>query len=189
MAEELTKGADEIYCPECGRTIQKDSRKCPLCDTDFKELFGFREQQNNGNTGHSTDALYSPPEEYSGEYSNVAPSPQPYSQTHPAKSKTVAVVLAVFLGFWSWLYTFKNNSLKFWITLGLFGLIFIITSAYSCSLITDSINYGNYGTDYFGNSFFGFIVFTNIINFGIWVWSVVDNAIKPESFYRDYPNG
>jgi hypothetical protein len=51
------------------------------------------------------------------------------------------------------------------------------------------MNYGGYGTNYFGNSFIGFIVFTNIVSFGLWVWSVVDNAIKPESFYRDYPNG
>ena len=68
-------------------------------------------------------------------------------------------------------------------------MVFIITSAYSCSIITDSMNYGGYGINYFGNSFIGFIIFTNIVSFGLWVWSVVDNAIKPESFYRDYPNG
>jgi len=185
MSEGLTKSPDEIYCPECGRTVQRDSRQCPFCNTDFRKLFGIEEQQNTGNIGYSTSAPYGPQDGFStgGIYRKTLPQP------YPVKSKTVAVVLAVFLGFWSWLYTFKNNSLKFWITLGVFGVVFIITASYSCSIITDSMNYGNYGTNYFGNSFIGFIVFTNIVSFGLWVWSVVDNAIKPESFYRNYPNG
>ncbi len=185
MAEGLTKSPDEIYCPECGRIIQRDLRQCPFCDTDFRKLFGFEEQQNTGNTGYGAGAPYGPQNGYSTGDNYREPLPHSY----PVKSKTVAVVLAVFLGFWAWLYTYKNNSLKFWITLGVFGLVFIITSAYSCSIITDSMNYGGYGTNYFGGSFIGFIIFTNIISFGVWVWSVVDNAIKPESFYRDYPNG
>jgi len=185
MAEELTKGPDEIYCPECGRTIQRDSRQCQFCDTDFKKLFGVDRQQDPAHMGYGADTYNGSQDGYSSGHAYGEPLPQ----TYPAKSKTVAVVLAIFLGFWSWLYTFKNNALKFWVTLGVFGLIFIITSSYSCSLITDSMNYGGYGADYFSGSFIGFIIFTNIISFGVWVWSVVDNAIKPESFYRDYPAG
>jgi len=185
MAEGLTKSPDEIYCPECGRTIQRDLRQCPFCDTDFRKLFGIEEQQNTGNIGYGAGTTYGPQDGFSTGDTYRDPLPQPY----PVKSKAVAVVLAVFLGFWSWLYTFKNNSLKFWITLGVFGVVFIITVSYSCSIISDSMNYGGYGTNYFGNSFIGFIVFTNIVSFGLWVWSVVDNVIKPESFYRDYPNG
>ena len=185
MAKGLTKSPDEIYCPECGRTIQRGFNKCPFCDTDFKKLFGSEVQQDTGNIGYGTGGHYGPRDVYSSGDTTKETLPQSY----PVKSKTVAVVLAVFLGFWSWLYTFKNNSLKFWITLGVFGMIFIITSAYSCSIITDSMNYGGYGTNYFSGSFIGLIIFTNIISFGIWVWSVVDNATKPESFYRNYPNG
>ena len=36
-----------------------------------------------------------------------------------AKDKTVAVLLAVFLGFWTWLYTYQKDSKKFWINLAL----------------------------------------------------------------------
>ena len=43
MAEGLTKSPDEIYCPECGRTIQRDSAKCSFCDTDL--LSGLEIQQ------------------------------------------------------------------------------------------------------------------------------------------------
>lgn len=46
------------------------------------------------------------------------------------KSKTPAILLAVFLGLWTWLYTYKVDAWKFWLnlvvsilTLGLWGLI------------------------------------------------------------------
>jgi len=35
----------------------------------------------------------------------------------PEKSKTTAIVLAVLLGIWSWLYTYKYDACKFWIAL------------------------------------------------------------------------
>ncbi|MCJ7665839.1 MAG: hypothetical protein MUO59_03795 [Actinobacteria bacterium] len=185
MAEELTKRPDEIYCPECGRTIQRDSRQCKFCDTDFRKLFEVKGQQDPGHMEYSSGTYYGPQSGYSAEHIYNGPLPR----TYPAKSKTVAVVLAIFFGPWSWLYTFKNNALKFWITLGVSVVISIMIFFYSCSLITDSVNYGGYGADYFSGSFIGFIIFTNIISFGAWVWSIVDNAIKTESFYRDYPAG
>ena len=33
------------------------------------------------------------------------------------KSKTTAILLAVFLTFWTWLYTYKVDSWKFWLNL------------------------------------------------------------------------
>ena len=36
-----------------------------------------------------------------------------------SKDKTVAVLLAVFLGFWTWLYTYNKDSWKFWLNLAL----------------------------------------------------------------------
>ena len=35
------------------------------------------------------------------------------------KTKTPAVLLAVFLGFWTWLYTYQRDAWKFWLNLGL----------------------------------------------------------------------
>ena len=45
-----------------------------------------------------------------------------------AKSKTVSILLAVFLGFFTWLYTYKRDSTKFWI--GLLVTIFTVGIAY-----------------------------------------------------------
>lgn len=40
------------------------------------------------------------------------------------KSKTTAVLLACFLSFWTWLYTYKKNTWKFWVglVLGIAGI-------------------------------------------------------------------
>jgi len=46
-----------------------------------------------------------------------------------SKSKTVAILLAIFLSFWTWVYTYKKDCSKFWIGLlisvTLFWLFFI----------------------------------------------------------------
>ena len=39
---------------------------------------------------------------------------------HVPLSKTVAIVLSVFFGFWSWLYTYERDKNKFWVNFGLF---------------------------------------------------------------------
>jgi len=41
------------------------------------------------------------------------------------KSKTTAVLLACFLSFWTWLYTYKKNTWKFWVglVLGVVGIV------------------------------------------------------------------
>src|SRR4051794_31413280 len=42
-----------------------------------------------------------------------------YPVPMPGKSKTTAVLLAVFLSFWTWCYTYKTNTAKFWTGLAL----------------------------------------------------------------------
>ena len=59
----------------------------------------------------------------------VRPAPKATGPA-PPKRKSVAVWLAVFLGLWSWLYTYQNNKRKFWsnlvltaCTLGFWGVV------------------------------------------------------------------
>ena len=40
------------------------------------------------------------------------------------KSKTTAVLLAVFLSQWSWVYTYRDNAWKFWTALAINMLFF-----------------------------------------------------------------
>ena len=104
----------------------------------------------------------------------VVSNPNPW---RPAKSKTTAVVLAVFLSFWSWLYTYRDNKVKFWVSLPLELLrwlsifaqvIYDLNCYYSCSGTT------------------GFSVFQFFVGFPIWLWAVIDNARKPREYYEKY---
>lgn len=38
------------------------------------------------------------------------------------KEKTISVILAIFFGYWAWLYTYKVDATKFWV-----GLVISLT--------------------------------------------------------------
>jgi hypothetical protein len=73
--------------------------------------------------------------------------------------------------------------------MGVFAVIFIINIAYSCSMVQDAMSGMVYDDSYFSGGFLVFMGITYFIYFAAWVWAVVDNATKPESYFRDYPNG
>ena len=77
------------------------------------------------------------------------------------KDKTVAVLLAVFLAPWNWLYTYKRDAAKFWIGLSVVIIGFILTVV-----------------------IIGFFMIV-----GVWLWAVIDAATKPDPYYRQFPNG
>lgn len=69
---------------------------------------------------------------------------------HDPKDKTTAILLAVFLGFWTWLYTYRNDSWKFWLNLILTIITFFLWGIVS------------------------------------WIWAIIDTAIKPDEYYKNY---
>ena len=75
------------------------------------------------------------------------------------RTKTTAVLLAIFLSFWTWLYTFKADSTKFWIGLGV------------------GIGAGVLSPFLLGIPLLGPL--------GIWIWAIVDAASKPETWYQN----
>lgn len=81
--------------------------------------------------------------------------------TGSPRTKTTAVLLAVFLGHWTWLYTYDRNKTKFWWGLGAAILGAILTMV-----------------------LVGFLVL-----FGVWLWAVIDTATTPDEFYTRFPNG
>jgi len=175
MAEELSKDPDQIFCPECGRAIPRESEWCPICHANFEKLFA-----DSNNTDIPSDNSSYPGSDAAAQIKG-----------DPAKNKVVAVVLAVFLSFWSWLYTYGKNKIKFWSAIGVYAILFMANVCYSCTMIQDSMYYEDAVTpdSYFTGGFLALAIFINIVYFGIWLWAVLDNALKPESFYRDYPNG
>jgi hypothetical protein len=120
------------------------------------------------------------------------------------KTKNAAVLLAVFLGFWTYLYTFAKDKVKFWIFLAASfvgsGIYFttLTTAAtasanqVNCILGSWDYTYGesNYDTsmcDIYQPNYTG--VFIGLaIQLGIYVFIIVDRARKPQEFYSNYPN-
>ncbi len=74
----------------------------------------------------------------------------------PPKDKTIAVLLAVFLSFWTWLYTYDRDKKKFWVgfILSILGSVLVLV--------------------YIGI----FLIF------GVWIWAIIDAATKPRDWYR-----
>ena len=76
------------------------------------------------------------------------------------RSKRIALVLAFFFSFWTWCYTYRKDRMKFWVALGLDTLGVLLPHAG-----------------------IGFVVLT-----GVWIWAMVDAALKPANWYRRYPS-
>jgi len=83
------------------------------------------------------------------------------------KDKGIAILLAVFLGFWTWLYTYQEDSGKFWVALSISVLNGVLLVAA-----------------------FGLWVFLFWIPAVLmWVWPIVDAAAKDQAWYDSYPSG
>jgi hypothetical protein len=80
------------------------------------------------------------------------------------KSKVASILLAVFLSFWTWLYTYKRDGWKFWVGVGLWIFYIILAIA----------------------TLGAAMVFLWIIFLGVWIWAIVDTAIKNDDWYRYY---
>jgi len=92
------------------------------------------------------------------------------------KDKTVAILLAVFLSGWTWLYTYRVNAAKFWIYIGVsffFALIGIAAFAASIDSYDPGASLAVLGLVYF-------------VGFGFWLWAVIDAATKPREYYENY---
>jgi hypothetical protein len=107
------------------------------------------------------------------------------------KSKTASILLAVFLSYWTWLYTYKKDAWKFWVGLGIntvFGVGFFVVLI---SMLVRSTRNQGYGGQLEGSFFVLFFVSYLclwIIVTGIWVWGIVDTAIKKNDWYDNYPD-
>jgi len=80
------------------------------------------------------------------------------------KSKVASILLAIFLGNWTWLYTYREDGAKFWIALTVLVVGFIL------SLATLGI---------------GFVLYIPA-SLGIWIWSIVDAVSRTDEWYANY---
>ncbi len=92
--------------------------------------------------------------------------PQAYAWRLP-KNKTTAVLLAIFLGYTTWMYTYERDTWKFWTAFAIIVVNVFLT------FIT----------------FFFWLIVAIPVGIGIWLWGVIDTAAKPQQFYDLYPGG
>lgn len=104
------------------------------------------------------------------------------------EKKIIAILLAVFLGPWTWVYTFRRNSLKaaIGLAINLTTIIFVVFIYLSTTKDAEALanipleNRPTDSMDLLGLAII--ILFCSFIWFFIWVWAIVDAAfIKQES--------
>ncbi len=108
-----------------------------------------------------------------------------HSPTGASKSKTTSVLLAVFLSFWSYLYSYKQDKVKFWVSLAgsvtaaslLFLVILLDSAGFFLSLwVSDRDNDLWLYPHYFAQ------LLVLITNLSIWITAVIVSARKPATF-------
>ncbi len=112
--------------------------------------------------------------------------------------RITAILLAVFLGPWTWIYTFQRNSLKAAIGLAinsttLVFLVFLFLSIAQQAAITTNVPFNMRPTDSLNMLAFSvLVIFCSFFWFFIWVWALVDtvsgkqsspNLASPNTFY------
>lgn len=151
------KAQDEIYCPECGTVIKRSSVFCTECRTQLKE-----------------------------KKENIVEVTKPKEVAlAPSKNKTIAILLSIFLGFWSWLYTYKVDRKKFWVYLclilpGVVGIPIIINlsiSGYVSNSAFVNVFLEGYGT---------WVWMYFLVNLSSFIWALVNSIARTESFYTNY---
>lgn len=110
------------------------------------------------------------------------------------KTKTAAVLLAVFLGPWTWLYTYRRNAWKFWAGL-VSGILGAVVAAIVVGIYFVNVNQASTPSQFNQPSApapalatFAVVV-CYLIPFAVWIWAIVDAAFSPATFYYNYPNG
>jgi predicted RNA-binding Zn-ribbon protein involved in translation (DUF1610 family) len=164
----------EKVCPKCGLELQDWVKVCPDCGTTLIEKKAFCRSCGK-ELPNETDICMScgvrPP--VGNKFCprcGVAVLPEAelcvnckMYLSKDEKSKATSVLLAVFLGWWTWLYTYKKDAWKFWI-----GLCVVIVGGILLLIGSPS--------------------FYLIIGIGslLWIWAVVDTATKSDEWYKSF---
>lgn len=135
------------FCGSCGFQMNSTSeRKCPDCGSPIKALESFCPKCGK-------------------KYETV--SARSDDGKVPEKSKVTAIMLALFFGFFSYLYTYRVNYLKFLICLFAVG-------------ISSMIAVFGYNDDQ--------VTAAGLICSATWLFSLIDNSVRSSSFYSDFPS-
>jgi hypothetical protein len=155
------------FCSNCGTQYNERARFCSGCSAPVAA-----QPMKPGYAASPQPAPYvgyaPPPQQVI--YPNYAPPPQPMAynnmqsrQRNGGKSKTIAIILAVLFSYWTWLYTFKRDRVKFVIALILSLAVF---------------------AGYYVVSRLSYVSLT--LSLLLWLWPLADTIIKKAEWYAGY---
>ena len=164
-----------MFCRNCGKELSPMAEICMAC--------GVRPPAGDGFC-NSCGAAVSPLAEMCVKCGARLAVSRPHDVQRP-KSKTVAVLLAVFLGFWSWLYTYRQNAGRFWLGLAVcFPCLFFVFIGFDPVIIGLAIGSIKI-LGYRGSFAVDLWVFVAILA-AFWIWSILDTAIKDRNWYSSH---
>jgi uncharacterized membrane protein YvbJ len=156
------------YCMNCGARPLAGTAFCPACASPTTPLSEICVKCGTKLTNQTSPAMA--------------------LKSEHAKSKVVSILLAVFLGVWTWLYTYKKDGWKFWVGIGI-GLVSGILYVVFFGLLLSSGDYASSDwTDAFIGSFIMITVIVSLLGSGVQIWAIVDTAIKKSEWYDRYPD-
>ena len=108
------------------------------------------------------------------------------SSTH--KNKTTAVLLAVFLGAWGFLYLYKKDSLKFWISLWSQVPFGIFIALLPSAVATFSWVDGEVPKwmIWYTNNIVSALWLWALVIVSTWIWAILVQATRSHSTFRDF---
>ncbi len=104
--------------------------------------------------------------------------------TPARKSKLTSVLLAVFLSYWTWLYTYKRDHVKFWWGFGV-GIVLLVVAVLLILSIAVVQTSGQTAAMVAFSAVWMFL-FWLIGTLGLWIWALVDTTRKKKGWYDSY---
>jgi hypothetical protein len=86
------------------------------------------------------------------------------SGTGEGKNKVVAILLAVFFGQWTWVYTYREDGTKFWIAMAV-NLACLVLTIFTLGL---------------------FLFFWIPILLGLWLWPLIETITRKDEWFEGY---
>jgi uncharacterized membrane protein YvbJ len=100
-----------------------------------------------------------------------------------SREKSIAVIMAVFLSAWSYLYTYKYDAKKFWISM-IASFVLLVVTVVSFIVYEVSFDYDVYTVAQ--AIYVLFFIFWVIASLAINIVAIVVAATRQDSFYRSY---
>ena len=111
------------------------------------------------------------------------------------KTKTNAVLLAIFFGFGTWFYTYKKDVKKFWLAC-VFSLVLIIILFFEIVSILklllgwlspeNLLDYNNADLIQAIKDEWLPLLIIKLGGLGLWLWPIIDSIRRPNTWYKEY---